>query len=150
MFSINRRTGLFLLWTLTIAWLCFAWFLSSQTGDASGRLSGYFSKLISQLFNLSAETVPQIDAMLRKSAHFGVFFILAGLASLSTVKSFYRNRGAWFWPLPLCVLISVADEIRKSLIPGRHTSYSEAGLNALGCIAGAVIIWALTGQSRSK
>jgi VanZ family protein len=131
---------LIVLWSLTIGWLCLAWFLSSQTGEASGRLSGQLAAAISRFFGLALENVQKIDSVLRTAAHFVVFGILSVLATISAIKTFRKHNHAWLWPLPVNISIAVIDEIRKSAIPGRHTSYSEAMINVLGCVCDALIV----------
>ena len=54
--------------------------------------------------------------------------------------------------LVLCALIAAADEAHKALIPGRHCSWDEAGLNVLGAFlgAGAVLIAGALRARRKK
>ncbi|MDR1753878.1 MAG: VanZ family protein [Eubacterium sp.] len=132
---------LIVFWSFTFGWLCLAWFLSSQTGEASGRLSSQLAAAISRLFGLAPDNVNKIESVLRTAAHFGVFCILSVLATISSTKTFRKHNHAWLWPLPVNISVAVIDEIRKSAIPGRHTSYGEAMINVLGCVSGALAVW---------
>ncbi len=130
-----------LLWGLTACALALAWYLSSQTGEETGKLSRLISAAISNILGISADAVPLVDTIIRKAAHIGVYFILTGLATSASIYTFPGRDTAWLWPLGPLVIISIIDEMRKHSIPGRHSSWVEAGLNALGCVVGAVVVW---------
>ncbi len=130
-----------LLWALAACWLAFAWFLSSQTGEATGKLSLRISAAICNVLKIDADLIPDVDMTIRKAAHFAVYFILAGLATAASCYTFPGHQTAWLWPLGPLAIISVIDEMRKHAIPGRHSSWLEAGLNVLGCVVGAVWVW---------
>lgn len=140
----NKRRWLsILLWCLTAGWLILALFLSSQTGAETGNLSMSISSFIGKALGLAESTTPTINVVIRKAAHIIVYLILSGFATAAAINTFTKHRLAWLWPLPICSVIAILDEVRKAAIPGRHCSWSEAGLNVLGCVVGAVVVWAI-------
>ena len=135
-----------MLWIVTACWLALAWYLSSQTGEDTGKLSLRIAAIICDVASLSANAVAIMNAVIRKAAHFFVYFILTGLATAAAIYTFPKHNTAWLWPLAPIALISVIDEMRKHAIPGRHSSWLEAGLNVFGCIAGTLVLWRFLAQ----
>ena len=40
----------------------------------------------------------------------------------------------------LCVFIAVLAEVGKLAVPGRHLTWSEAGLNVIGAVVGVAVV----------
>lgn len=128
-----------ILWMLAFVWLAVCVAVSSQTGEASGRLSMSIARFLAKLLHLSETEIPGLNKKLRLGAHFVSFFVLCGLFSMASSTTFHKHATAFLWPLPFCVLFAFLDEIRKAGIPGRHCSIDEAWLNTLGCVLGCAI-----------
>lgn len=130
---------------ITVLWLVLALFFSHQGGEATARTSGVLTDLCCRLLNRFAPestlTAQSVDALLRKSAHIAIFIILTALLCLSLFL-LKRQRG---WKIPplagflFCLFFGWADEATKIWIEGRHFSWTDVGLNALGCCAGAAV-----------
>ena len=148
----TRRT--ICLWALAFSWLVICIAVSSQTGEASGKLSMSIARLLARLFYLSDAVLPDLNRGLRLAAHIFSFFVLCGLFSMASAMTFYRHTTAFLWPVPFCILFAFLDEIRKTAIPGRHCSMAEACLNTLGCILGcaisAIILWILRHRTSKR
>lgn len=128
------------LWLLAAGWLFICFGLSSQTGEASGRLSLALSELVSRLFRLPPESLMEVNSTLRTLAHFGCFFILSLLVGAAAATTFPGKFQALIMALLPCVAFAFIDEIRKASIPGRHCSIPEAALNAVGAVLGFVLV----------
>ncbi|MGI6498351.1 MAG: VanZ family protein [Oscillospiraceae bacterium] len=123
-------------WALSFAWFVFCVFLSSQNGKETGSLSRGIAQAVIRFLGLSQSFLHPLNSYLRTGAHVAVFFVLTLLSGCASGASFPGRRSAPLWPFFPCVLFAVFDEVRKAGIPGRHCSFAEAGLNALGCVLG--------------
>ena len=92
--------------------------LSHTPGPASGAQSQSLSRLTH---------LP--EPLLRRAAHVLLFAVLALLAAL----------GFGWYGTGFVALWSVIDEATKPLIPGRHFSWIDVGLNLVGCALGTLV-----------
>jgi len=121
---------LLLLWTLLFA------FLTLQDGSDTVSTGLGFANWLKSVFALpqDAET---LHLLLRKAAH---LICMAGESLL-----LYLTLRAGRIPvgksacisLACCLVLAVLSEAVKIPIPGRHFSWRDSGLNALGAVAGA-------------
>ena len=118
-----------------ILWLGIIFFLSGQTGEQTAALSLSIARWLARFFPGASEA--GLHMWLRKLAHIGVYFV-EGALLFPALRRTLRSAGKGFAAtLVLCALIAAADEAHKALIPGRHCSWDEAGLNVLGAFLGA-------------
>ena len=100
---------------IAILWFILEAWLSHTPGERSGKESRSLSAVL------------HVDErLLRKTAHVVMFTVLAILVSLSFPK----------WCLWLVVGWALVDEATKPLVPGRHFSWPDVGLNLLGTAVG--------------
>ena len=107
---------------LTVLWLIISTILSHMPGARSS--------LESQTL---ARWTKVDEGRLRRSAHVICFFVLSLLFSLAfpTIPLWLRAAALVGW--------SVIDEATKPMIPGRHFSWKDVGLNACGSAAGVLV-----------
>jgi VanZ family protein len=121
-------------WGGTLAWAALIFCLSSQTfgpdfsrGLLAWTLQVFHLRLVLHTFGL-------LDDFLRKLAHlieYGIFgLLLYGLAGDKS-RSLWQPRRAAF-----CILaataVSLTDEFHQWLVPGRHASLFDCGLDTAG------------------
>ena len=76
-----------------------------------------------------------LNRLLRKTAHPVLF---AGLAVLVGLALQSANCGAGLLPAGIAQLLWCwGDEATKRMVPGRHFSWLDVGLNALGTLLGS-------------
>lgn len=119
---------------------------SSHTGKESASLSYQVSKTIILAYNkvfdkgYSNETLNQlitlIHPLVRKSAHFTEYFVLAVTVALPLYV--YRIRGIFlfFTGGIFCVLFALLDEYHQSFVSGRGASLKDVGIDSLGVLFG--------------
>lgn len=90
-----------------------------------GQASGAQSQSLSRLTHLP-------EGFLRRGAHVVLFLALALFAAL----------GFGPWAFVFCTVWGVADEATKPLVPGRHFSWIDVGLNLAGIVLG-ILVWTL-------
>lgn len=135
-----------ILWLLTGFWLAFCLYLSWQTGTETTGLSWKIARvLLKALGAVGLAPDPQRFHMsLRLFAHFGVFLItgilFAGALEVSLPGKEYKNINVFLLGSSTCAFIAVLAEVGKLAVPGRHLTWSEAGLNVLGAVVGVAAV----------
>ena len=129
-----------ILWTAAIFWLFLCFYLSWQTGEATGKLSQKLAHFLIEILNRVGITPDpqQFHAGLRLFAHFGVFFVTGVLLACAIAATFPQSNKIVLFSVSavLCSIIAVLSEVGKLNVPGRHLTWSEAGLNVLGAVCG--------------
>jgi VanZ family protein len=74
-----------------------------------------------------------LDFLVRKAGHMGVFGILA-LLLWRAVAATTAWRRPWAWALALAVLYAVTDEFHQGFVAGRHESALDVGIDAAGAL----------------
>lgn len=134
------------LWSLTVLWLAFCLYLSWQTGPETAGLSERLAQVLLKVLGVVGLTPdPQRFHMdLRLFAHFGVFFITGVLFAASLEVSLpggsRKDITVFLLGSSICAFIAVAAEVGKLSVPGRHLTWSEAGLNVLGAVCGTAAV----------
>lgn len=145
----NNRTRILLriiLWSAVIVWLLTCLYLSWQTGEETAGLSWRIAQFLLELLNRIGlkPDAQQFHTGLRLFAHFGIFFItgflVSGALEVSLSQRARRNPVPFLIAVMLCSLVAILAEVGKLGIPGRHLTWSEAALNVVGIICGAVFL----------
>lgn len=139
-----KRKGRCLRWLPAIAWFCVMMLLSRQTGSETARVSGFLARMLIDLlarFGIAVEP-ESFHHGLRTAAHFIAYFIWAPLlfGALNGGKNARHWRAALLTIL-ICCAVAAMDELQKSVIPGRHCSWGEAGLDCVGALCGTALRW---------
>lgn len=137
--SRHRQLCLWLLYTLAVAAVIF-WF-SAQSGDDSGEISYGMAERIEPMLGLDTSVwyyLYCLNMLLRKLAHFGVFFAL-GVGLYGTLRCQDRLP-----PAPaaavLGILYSITDELHQSMVPGRVAKVADVLIDTGGVLAGILAI----------
>ena len=78
-----------------------------------------------------------LDFLVRKAGHMGVFGILA-LLLWRALAGTTAWRRPWAWALAVTVLYAATDEIHQGFVAGRHESAIDVGIDAAGAIIAIV------------
>jgi VanZ family protein len=122
---------------LAVLWAGLIFGFSSQSGEASAAVSEDFMNPFSRI--LTAILGEAGHTFVRKCAHFFLYAVLMIL----TVGA-YRSIGGrrpLLCPFAICVLYAVSDEIHQYFVPGRACRIYDVCVDALGCFAGAFLLW---------
>ena len=121
---------------------------SSHTGTESASLSYEVSKTIVLAYNkildksypndVLNQLIYLIHPIIRKTAHFTEYFILAVTVALPLYV--YRIRGIFlfFTGGIFCVLFAFLDEYHQSFVSGRGASLRDVGIDSVGVLCGIV------------
>ena len=113
--------------------------------------SRFVGPILKFLFpNISEETLRVVHGLVRKTAHFTeyailAFFIVRAL-SRSSVATLRSSR--YLIPLIVVVVIAVMDEFNQSFEPSRTASGWDSGLDILGGLVMTFVLW-LLGRPRA-
>jgi VanZ family protein len=119
--------------------ICITWF---STGAFSARsTNAYIDPALRYFFgNLSAEQLALAHAVIRKTAHFIEYAVLALLISRAiTVPGARPSPGPLVRTLFYCALYAVADELHQTFETTRTGSAADVALDALGAAAGVLL-----------
>lgn len=136
------------LWCILAAFVFLAYYLSSQDGASTYRLSYQITVKIAKIIygEPTGQQITFLNQFIRKMAHFFVYFVMtvfAYPAVWSTVRLIRCRNTRLVINIFIFSAISVFafyDEWHKQYIPGRHNSVAEAFLNVVGCLAGLAAI----------
>lgn len=136
---MNRRHLWFWL-LLTGAAIAATIFFSSQDAQASGSLSLSLLVRIVRRFPFLRKlgSVSFLHNLLRKAAHFTLYFILGcGLRGLCS----YQVRAPAHWvTLGIGTLYACLDEFHQTFSAGRAPALRDVGIDALGIMAGCAFV----------
>lgn len=132
----------YILLIITVVWFVFMTWLSHQNGNDTGETSRHLAEELGGLFG--SVDITELNGKLRQVAHTVVFAVLTVLV-LTTVCV---GGGSWRAVVIAVVVLlfwAWCDEYTKplmeklGLIPGRHFSWYDVGLNILGVVIGSAV-----------
>lgn len=85
---------------------------------------------------------PEVNALMRKSAHVGEYAVLSLLA--------WRARRTWVAPLLICLLVASADETLQAMTITRTGSPADVALDMCGAVAALIVVPAARARLRSS
>ena len=106
-----------ILWIMVILWMFLIFSLSSQVREQSNGLSTGISVLIEKVVDKVLPSgidfdIKSINHIVRKSAHFFIYFILGVLVMSVTRKS-------KLLAFLICIFYAISDELHQFFVPGR-------------------------------
>ena len=126
-----------------IAWVCFIFFASTNSFSAANT-SQIIGPLLHWLFpRISEAAVDQVHFIIRKTAHFTEYAVLALLAARAFRASPRLALSARWWlaSFALVACVALSDEYHQSFVPSRTASVYDSlldmtgGAAALACTA---------------
>lgn len=144
-----KRNKLFFLFLLfALLWAAMIFNFSAQNADTSGGLSIGLSDRLFGGF-LSPEAVKTAESVLRKIAHFSLFFglgFLSGLAAAAYRPRVSKKRG-FLAPLLACFLYAVSDEVHQIFVAGRACRAYDVVIDTVGAAAGLLVLFGILALS---
>ena len=135
----NSRRGRFIRYAPFLVWTAIIFLASSSTGSATNTSRFIRPLLEFVFFSASVEFIDTIHFLIRKSAHFvfyGILAVLAMRAFVGSRKALLASRPA-VAALVTTVLIASLDELNQSMNPDRTGSPTDVLLDLSG---GAVFL----------
>jgi VanZ family protein len=138
----NMRVTRQTLWWLEAAgWMVLIFSLSGESFAASRTLMvlQYFNHLFH--LSLTQETLLLFNTVIRKTAHFGNYFVLGLLVNRAMAGGLFRftwRRACWTMLVGL--LYALSDEYHQSFTLSRTASLYDSGLDFTGVVASQLFI----------
>ena len=131
-----KRTKVRLVLCATLVVLNVAFILGNSllNGESSGSFSGGFSAWIGQFIPFLSPDSPYGHFLIRKIAHFSIFFLLGTL--LCWLMGMLNHQKILLRALLLAACVATIDESIQRLIPGRYGCLSDMLLDSCGALAG--------------
>lgn len=145
----SSKVIFYLCLVLCLLWAGVIFKMSHETAVASAERSGGFSDVVASVLvenfeelseSEKEDILSQIDHVIRKIAHFGIFTILGALLTL--VFLYFDITWKWHWIAPLGsgVLYALSDEIHQYFIPGRAQRLGDVVIDSFGVLCGTAFI----------
>ena len=80
--------------------------------------------------------IETMGMIVRKSAHFLIFFVLGFCATNAFRYIFPDDKRLFLISLGWCVLYAVSDELHQYFVPGRSCMWQDCAIDAAGALAG--------------
>ncbi len=159
LFKNNKRLFLIFIFTgMVVGWIGLIFYFSSQPPSASNRqsngavdvfymLDDHLDFTDSVIYEKAVYFFKQVvlqgryetsNALIRKSAHVGIYLVLGFMVSLLTYYYHRRYHLAFILGVSIPTLVAVMDEFRQSFI-GRTSSLSDVVLDGFGATMGTII-----------
>ena len=135
---------------LTVALMALIFFFSSQTAEVSSKTSSGITQKIAEFIAYiikwsNAEEIKQIiHVLIRKTAHFTLFFLLSVSVSNSLFQLFRIEKLKLFlFTTAFCLFYAITDEIHQMFVPGRAAMVMDVVIDLAGSILGAGVFFAI-------
>ena len=130
---------------IVMFWMILIYFFSQQTVDESIKLSSVptmvFSELLELLFPNSAFEEEYIHHIVRKLAHFTIYFILGILVSYLLNVGKRKGKKIIFIAVICCLLFAISDETLQLFIYGRGAQVTDVLIDISGASLGILFVY---------
>jgi VanZ family protein len=139
----NLVLQLFAYWGTVLGWMTVISSLSSDAFSAENTARYLDPVLRFFIPHLTAAQFARAHWVIRKSAHFGEFYVLGCLLYWALRRGrLPRWRAAWMWQaLGLAMIYSLVDEAHQAFVPSRTSSVLDSGIDSLGAASSQAIIY---------
>lgn len=138
----TRAKKTFLLSLAVVAFICFIFFNSAQTGEESSRSSGFVTGIIKWFLDLFGITPDgnSLSFIVRKTAHFGEYFILSLLCSALALSVFEKKKYIALAPM-LAFSVALCDEfIVQGSTAGRSPEWRDVLIDLSGAVIASLLL----------
>ena len=147
---MEQKNSSKLIWLSVLAWTMLIFYMSLNTGEDSGALSGNITKSILDFLSSLGIHISFESAhhFIRKAAHFSEYAVLGLLVCNAQKKAPLLMQSApviCFW----MVLVPALDETLQHFVPGRYGALSDVLLDVCG-YAFAAVLFALFAKRKAS
>lgn len=127
-------------WVLVIFWMVIIFYFSHQPAVKSNELSTGISRKITEVVkkvtNNPIINKVNFNHIIRKMAHFTVYFIL-GILVVNAIGQRYSLDTKWILrSIIICILYAISDEFHQSFVPGRGPAVFDVLVDSFGASTG--------------
>ena len=134
---------------LSLAIMYIIFVLSGQYGDKSSALSIDVTESIAGIIFSDYDSMPehiqetvleQLHGFVRKSAHFGIFFLLGISVFLSVNSVVSKISKQLILTITICTAYAIFDEVHQFYVPGRDANVTDVVIDVAGSLCGIVAV----------
>jgi VanZ family protein len=121
-------------------------YLSSQPAVQSDELSKKVTEIIIEKVgalvpldfetSTTADLVARFNHVVRKFAHFGIYFVLGLFVMNAFRRSGISGFKGFLFSLVFCILYAISDEIHQVFVPGRGAQVTDVLIDSVGSFVG--------------
>lgn len=138
----------------TILWIVLIFYFSHQPVTVSNGLSlgitEHIIETVEKVAPLNNLSIDKINHIVRKNAHFFLYFIL-GILVLNTLKKSgmngYRNIGIAIF---FCITYAVSDEVHQLFVTGRGAQIKDVLIDSGGAAIGIILSSIYSSKAKRK
>ena len=131
---------------ITIFVMALIFFFSSQTAEVSSETSSGITKIVANIISgfitrLTPDGVYKaIHTLIRKTAHFTLFFVLGlSVANTASVVFSLKSGKLLASSVAFCALYAISDELHQIAVPGRGPMVGDVLIDTLGSLCAVAI-----------
>ncbi|NLB82459.1 MAG: VanZ family protein [Clostridiaceae bacterium] len=139
----------YILWALVLVVMILIYQLSAQPAEKSDKVSKGFTGAVVNTMphtknlpeNEKHSIVVRLDGMIRKGAHFFLFFIL-GLLIMAAIAATNREISirTFVLTVAICLVYAISDETHQIFVDGRSFQISDILIDTVGSVLGAGVL----------
>lgn len=123
-------------WLIFLAWLIFIYFFSAQQGKESLALSNKVAHWFQAFFSSSSN----LSFLVRKGAHFTVYFVL-GILAFMIVKEYHVTwKQCFVLAFFLCMTYACMDELHQLYVDGRDGRIFDVLIDSCGSMMSILLL----------
>lgn len=132
-----------LAWLTVVLWMMLIFYFSQQPAFDSKSLSSTITK---QLIEIAEKVTPlenvqesQVHHLVRKNAHFTIYFFLGIFALLALKLTGLKHSRSAIIALVLCMIYAVTDEFHQLFVEGRGAQLKDIFIDWAGAATGITV-----------
>lgn len=137
---MNKR--ILLDWLLVIILMIIIFMFSKDPAVSSSDKSNYLVESLVNLLNLKNIDLFELNVIIRKLAHFIIYFVLGVLVFNAVKDTSSKNLiSILIISILICTLYAETDEFHQMLVPGRSGEIRDVVIDSAGSSQGALIYY---------
>lgn len=132
----------YVLLLITILWISFIFYMSSQPAEESSNSSSGIVNIVLNTLNLDKSNEDVLTVIVRKGAHFTEYLILSGLVTVT--YGAFNNKKNYSFILLVCILVALSDEFLQSFIIGRSSEVRDVLIDFSGALIFFLVNYIIT------
>lgn len=125
-----------IMWLLALGWAAVLFVFSGQNGVKSGELSQRFTHWLLRLFPSLPWSAWELEPILRKIAHFGIFAVEGFLLGVAMQLSLRARLWGALLSIAACAAVAGLNEFHQSFVAGRNAAFTDVLIDSAGATAG--------------
>lgn len=117
------------------------------SNDLSTTITEQLVETVQKVAPIEKEHVDNLNHIVRKNAHFFIYFFLGIIVFLALTKSGVKKFHRIWIALLLCIIYAISDEFHQLFVPGRGGQVKDILIDSLGATFGvslAAMIYSIT------